>query len=245
MKKAFDEYKQKVAQEFERVYLSPQFGEGTIKKNLLEGLVSTLDNFSVVEKKESVDYPNLEEPFNYSKICHIARETGHGSCSKRVKNFLEIQEIKKPSDLIKSLFLYGRDKYDNNWRMNDGKILYRNALLKYNNFGDNSIGILVDYLESEGFDFSKEYAERVKDSLDQTKKLLNLSISATGLDLSPRLVNTLKNKGIEYFGELIQKSEAELKQMKGIGKDAMRQIKNRAEDFNLKLGTNFNYRKSR
>lgn len=51
--------------------------------------------------------------------------------------------------------------------MNDGKELYRNALSKrYNNFGDNSIWILMDYLESEGFDFSKEYAGKVIDSLD-------------------------------------------------------------------------------
>lgn len=93
MTKAFDEYKQRVASEYEKVFLTPQFGEGTIKKNLLEGLVSTLDNFSVVEKKED-NLPNLEEPFNYSKICHIARETGHGSCSKRVMNFLKEREVK-------------------------------------------------------------------------------------------------------------------------------------------------------
>lgn len=170
MEKPFDEYKQKVAQEFERVYLTPHFGEGTIKKNLLEGLVSTLDNFSIVNKKEDNE-PNLQEPFNYSKICHIARETGHGRCSKKVMDFLKIQEIKTPSDLIKNLFLYSREgSQSNNWEMNDGKELYVNALSNhYKNFGDNSIGILMDYLDSEGFDFSKEYAEKILKSTEGSK----------------------------------------------------------------------------
>lgn len=181
MTKPFDDYKQKVVSEYERVYLKPQFGEGTIKKGLLEGLVSTLNNFSEptflhpnVEKKDrnsrEINYSHLEKPINYEKMLIIEYDKGLNGCAKRIKNIFRNIEVETPLDIIK--LVYKGDKASGgyrDWQTYDGKEVYKKILGHWRQFGGKSADVLMDYLESEGFDFSKEYAEKVMETVGKKK----------------------------------------------------------------------------
>ena len=93
MTREFEDYKKKVASEYEKKYLSPQFGEGKIKQNLLEALVSTLDNFSIPEKApkdtekiDEFDYSHLTNKMDYNKLFNLEDSKGMSGSAKRIQN---------------------------------------------------------------------------------------------------------------------------------------------------------------
>ena len=56
------------------------------------------------------------------------------------------------------------------------------------------------------------------------------------LELSVRSANCLQNAGIEYIGELVQKTEAEMLKTKNFGRKSLNEIKEILQDMGLSLG---------
>jgi len=172
MENGFGKYKENVAEEFEKEYLVPQLGEGDIKKGLLNGLVKILDDFTVKgEKKQK--YPNLEKSINHEKLFQMEYDKEREKNLKRSRglsvrllNGLKALEINSPLDLMKITYNV-KDNYGfrKTCEGKDGKEFYLGILSKFRNLGENSIGLFIDYLESEGFDFSREYLEEVMGSV--------------------------------------------------------------------------------
>ncbi|PMP66680.1 MAG: DNA-directed RNA polymerase subunit alpha [Thermodesulfobacterium geofontis] len=63
-----------------------------------------------------------------------------------------------------------------------------------------------------------------------------LSMTIEELDLSGRAYNCLKNAGINYVGQLIQKTETELLKLRSFGKKSLDEIVEKLSKFNLRLG---------
>ncbi len=64
--------------------------------------------------------------------------------------------------------------------------------------------------------------------------LLNMSIEE--MDLSGRAYNCLKNAGINYVGQLVQKTETELLKLRSFGKKSLDEIIEKLSKLNLRLG---------
>ena len=54
-----------------------------------------------------------------------------------------------------------------------------------------------------------------------------------------RSANCLKNAGIQYIGELVQKTEAEMLKYRNFGKKSLNEIKQKLTELGLSLGTTF------
>lgn len=63
---------------------------------------------------------------------------------------------------------------------------------------------------------------------------LNMTIEE--LELSGRALNCLKSVGINYVGELVQKTETELLKIRSFGKKSLDEIVEKLQQFNLHLG---------
>jgi len=64
----------------------------------------------------------------------------------------------------------------------------------------------------------------------------NLYKSVDELELSVRSANCLKNAGIQYIGELVQKTEAEMLKTKNFGRKSLNEIKEILTEMGLGLG---------
>lgn len=64
--------------------------------------------------------------------------------------------------------------------------------------------------------------------------LFNMTIEE--LELSGRAHNCLKNAGINYVGQLVQKTETELLKLRSFGKKSLDEIVEKLSKLNLKLG---------
>lgn len=64
--------------------------------------------------------------------------------------------------------------------------------------------------------------------------LLNMTIEE--MDLSGRAYNCLKNAGINYVGQLVQKTETELLKLRSFGKKSLDEIVEKLSQLNLRLG---------
>ena len=64
--------------------------------------------------------------------------------------------------------------------------------------------------------------------------LLNMTIEE--LELSGRAYNCLKNAGINYVGQLVQKTETELLKLRSFGKKSLDEIVEKLSKLNLRLG---------
>jgi DNA-directed RNA polymerase subunit alpha len=76
------------------------------------------------------------------------------------------------------------------------------------------------------------------ESQEKEANLLNniLSLPIEELDLSGRAYNCLKGAGINYIGQLIQKTETELLKLRSFGKKSLDEIVEKLGKFNLRLG---------
>ncbi len=62
-----------------------------------------------------------------------------------------------------------------------------------------------------------------------------LSLAIEELEISSRATNTLKKLGIETIGDLVQKTEEDLKEAKSIGRKALKEIKEALAELGLSL----------
>lgn len=108
----------------------------------------------------------------------------------------------------------------------DGTIDPKEALLK-------AAKILVEQLmvffKDENTLFETPVAKE-----NEINNLLNMAIEE--LDLSGRAYNCLKNAGINYVGQLVQKTETELLKLRNFGKKSLDEIVEKLSKLNLKLG---------
>jgi len=77
-------------------------------------------------------------------------------------------------------------------------------------------------------------AETQSSEASAIQSVLNLPIEE--LDLSGRAYNCLKGAGINYVGQLVQKTEPELLKLRSFGKKSLDEIIEKLSKFNLKLG---------
>ncbi len=63
-----------------------------------------------------------------------------------------------------------------------------------------------------------------------------LNMTVEELELSGRALNCLKSAGINYVGELVQKTEAELLKIRSFGKKSLDEIVEKLAQYNLSLG---------
>ena len=69
----------------------------------------------------------------------------------------------------------------------------------------------------------------------------NLFKGVDDLDLSVRSANCLKNAGIQYIGELIQKTEAEMLKTQNFGRKSLNEIKDILAEMGLSLGSKVDF----
>jgi len=71
---------------------------------------------------------------------------------------------------------------------------------------------------------------------EESKVNENLSKTINELELSVRAANCLKNTNIRYIGELVQKTEKEMLEMKNFGRKSLNEIKQILSEMGLSLG---------
>ncbi|MBN1829181.1 MAG: DNA-directed RNA polymerase subunit alpha [Deltaproteobacteria bacterium] len=101
--------------------------------------------------------------------------------------------------------------------------------------------ILKDQLDAFiNFDESDEFgdSERI-DNLDELNE--NLFKSVDELELSVRSANCLKNAGIQFIGELVQKTELEMLKTKNFGRKSLNEIKDMLGEMGLSLGMKIDF----
>ncbi len=108
----------------------------------------------------------------------------------------------------------------------DGTIDPKTALVKASKI---LIEQLMVFLGEEKIALEAQPAEAVS-----INNILNLPIEE--LDLSGRAYNCLKGAGINYVGQLVQKTEPELLKLRSFGKKSLDEIIEKLSKFNLKLG---------
>ena len=86
----------------------------------------------------------------------------------------------------------------------------------------------VSFVEEE--DRVEEVEEVVEDNTDQ---MLEKTIEE--MDLSLRSFNCLKRAGFDTVGDIVEKSEAELKTIKNFGKKSLEEVKDKVHDMGLSL----------
>jgi hypothetical protein len=67
-------------------------------------------------------------------------------------------------------------------------------------------------------------------------RLEYLNTPVDKLDLTPKVRESLQKMNVKYIGELIQKSEQDIKEIKGIGKMAVNVINKELQSYELSLG---------
>lgn len=92
--------------------------------------------------------------------------------------------------------------------------------------------------------YIRELLKERKGELDLSKRRItadDLDRRIADLNISKRIKNLLIREGIEYVGELIQKTEAELFRLPEYGKIRHREVLESLRSYNLHLGMGVNY----
>ena len=102
-------------------------------------------------------------------------------------------------------------------------------------------GILIDdfnyFKELPNASFVEEdQSEEVEEEItDEEVSDSNLDKTIEELDLSLRSFNCLKRAGFDTVGDIVDKTEAELKTIKNFGKKSLEEVKNKVHDLDLTL----------
>ncbi len=110
-------------------------------------------------------------------------------------------------------------------------------LLRIPNFGRKSLNELKDILADIGLHLGQDLSDWPPEDIgalsQQAGKLMG---RVDELELSVRSANCLKNDGIKYVGELVQKSEAEMLRTPNFGRKSLNEIKELLGTSGLHLG---------
>jgi DNA-directed RNA polymerase subunit alpha len=83
---------------------------------------------------------------------------------------------------------------------------------------------------------TEAYREEEEEEEEDVEFNENLYRRVDELDLSVRAANCLKNAGIKYIGEFVQKTEAEMLKTKNFGRKSLNEIKEVLAEMGLSLG---------
>lgn len=113
----------------------------------------------------------------------------------------------------------------------DGSVKPENALAYAGKILKEHMAIFIN------FDEDKAEPEIVQPTEDEAPPLNeNLYRTVEDLELSVRSANCLKNANINYIGQLVQKTEAEMLKTKNFGRKSLNEIKQLLSEMELALG---------
>jgi DNA-directed RNA polymerase subunit alpha len=116
----------------------------------------------------------------------------------------------------------------------DGSILPEEATAYAAKILKEQASVFINFDEPEEVHQSEETGEEscIND---------NLYKGVDDLELSVRSANCLKNAGIHYIGELVQKTEQEMLKTKNFGRKSLNEIKEMLSDMGLSLGNKVDF----
>jgi len=116
----------------------------------------------------------------------------------------------------------------------DGGVYPEDALAYAARILKEQLDVFINFeeVEEEGEPKEVEEEEQVNE---------NLFKSVDELELSVRSANCLKNAGIQYIGELVQKTEAEMLKTKNFGRKSLNEIKEILGEMGLGLGVKMDF----
>ncbi len=119
----------------------------------------------------------------------------------------------------------------------NGSIRPEEALNIAANILKDQLNIFINFEETKSEELIEvNEGKKKKEQLQMLKELLNKSVDE--LEFSVRSANCLKNANILTIGELVQKTEQEILQMKNFGRKSLNEIKSVLEEMGLHLGMN-------
>ncbi|OPL16556.1 MAG: DNA-directed RNA polymerase subunit alpha [delta proteobacterium MLS_D] len=111
----------------------------------------------------------------------------------------------------------------------DGGIFPEDALAYAARILKEQIDVFINFED-------REEEEETPEGEEEPRENDNLYKSVDELELSVRSANCLKNAGIQYIGELVQKTEAEMLKTKNFGRKSLNEIKEILGEMGLSLG---------
>jgi len=116
----------------------------------------------------------------------------------------------------------------------DGGVLPEDALAYAARIVKEQLDVFINFEEVEEVEEPKEV--EVEEQVNE-----NLFKSVDELELSVRSANCLKNAGIQFIGELVQKTEAEMLKTKNFGRKSLNEIKEILHEMGLGLGVKIDF----
>jgi len=113
----------------------------------------------------------------------------------------------------------------------DGSVKPENALAYSAKILKEHMAIFINFDEEKAEPEIEEEPENEEPPLNE-----NLYRTVEDLELSVRSANCLKNANINYIGELVQRTEAEMLKTKNFGRKSLNEIKQLLEEMELSLG---------
>ncbi len=114
----------------------------------------------------------------------------------------------------------------------DGSVTPENALAYSSKILKEHMAIFINFDEEAA---EPEIEEQEEDDTPPLNE--NLYRTVEDLELSVRSANCLKNANINYIGELVQRTEAEMLKTKNFGRKSLNEIKQLLAEMDLALGT--------
>jgi DNA-directed RNA polymerase subunit alpha len=115
----------------------------------------------------------------------------------------------------------------------DGSVLPENALAYAAKILKEQMTIFINFNEQEA-----DIPEKLKGDNDSADHPAFLDKNVEDLELSVRSANCLKNADIQYIGQLVQKTDAEMLKTKNFGRKSLNEIKALLSQHNLSLNMN-------
>ncbi len=123
-------------------------------------------------KIKNIEDLYLENTIDYDKLREMENSRGTKNLTSRIKNVLRKGEFYTPLDVLKLMYFdVNLTDPDSSWSKLDGKYRYKALLSRYKNMGEKSVDLFLDYLESEGFNFSKDYPIKTIEEIVEEKPL--------------------------------------------------------------------------
>jgi DNA-directed RNA polymerase subunit alpha len=109
----------------------------------------------------------------------------------------------------------------------DGSITPREAVASAGNTLDELVNLFAELAESQGLQVGPAQVD--------TQLTGDLALTVEDLNLSVRSYNCLKREGINTVGDLVQKSEAELMDIRNFGQKSIDEVKAKLDELGLTL----------
>jgi DNA-directed RNA polymerase subunit alpha len=109
----------------------------------------------------------------------------------------------------------------------DGSITPREAVASAGNTLSELVNLFGGLAESQGL--------QVGPAVSETELTGDLALTVEDLNLSVRSYNCLKREGINTVGDLVQKSEAELMDIRNFGQKSIDEVKAKLDELGLSL----------